>query len=144
MDTNVCPYCGHDYRFIAPPSEKMKSSKPVIAGTLTIVAGALALAMAMFLIMIEASDIEELDSSIWAETDYTPADLEGILETCGVISIVFGVIAIVGGVFALMRKHFAIAVTGAFFGLLGMGFIIGAVLGLVALVLIIMSRSEFE
>ena len=144
MDTNVCPYCGHDYRFIAAPPEKKRTSKPAIAGALTIIAGVMALVMAVTFILIDASDLEDLDRSIWTETDLTPADLEGILEVCGAICIVFGIIAIIGGVFSLMRKHFALAIIGAVFGLLGMGYIIGAVLALVALVLIIMSKSEFE
>ena len=144
MDINVCPYCGHDYRFISAPPAKPRSSKPVAAGALTIIAGVMALVMAVSFILIDASDLERLDTEIFAESEITPADLADILEICGAIGIVFGAIAIIGGVFALMRKHFALAIVGAVFGLLGMGYIIGAVLSLVALVLILMSRSEFE
>ena len=144
MNTNVCPYCGHDYRFASAPPVKKTSSKPVIGGVLTIIAGLMALVMAVSFLLIAATDIERLDSSMWSDTELTPADLENILEICGAISIVFGAIAIVGGVIALTRKHFALAVVGAVFGFLGMGFIIGGVLGLVGLVMIILSKSEFE
>lgn len=117
---------------------------PVIGGVLVIIAGVLAVIMAVTFILIEPSDIERLDYPGMSDTDFTPADLEDILEVCGFIGIVFGAIAVIGGAFALMRKQFAISVVGGVFGFIGMGYLIGGILGLVGLILIIISKKDFE
>ena len=62
----------------------------------------------------------------------------------GGVFVVFGIIAILGGIFAIQRKHFAIALVGAIFGLIGIGFVIGSVLGLIGLILIAVGRKEFD
>ena len=144
-DSNVCPYCGHDYRFIAAPAApEQRSAKPLLGGILIIVAGVLSLIMAMSLIVMDAHDIENLDYQQLRDSGITATDLDEILGICGAIEIVFGTIAIIGGVFAVMRKHFALAVVGGIFGLIGIGFLIGGLLGLIGLVLVAISRSEFR
>jgi hypothetical protein len=144
-DSNVCPYCGHDYRFIAAPAApQQRSAKPLLGGILIIVAGVLALAMAVSFIVLDPHDIENLDYQQLRDSGITATDLDEILGICGAIEIVFGAIAIIGGVFAVMRKHFALAVVGGIFGLIGIGFLVGGLLGLIGLVLIVISRSEFR
>lgn len=143
-DSNVCPYCGHDYRFIAAPIEPMKrSAKPLLGGILIMIAGMLSLAMAFSFIVIDVSDIESWDYQPLTDSGFTPVELEELLGVCGTIEIVIGTIAIIGGVFAIVRKYFVLAVIGGIFGLIGAGFIVGGLLGLIGLVLVIISRNEF-
>lgn len=143
-DTNVCPYCGHDYRFVAAPLQKKASNMPTIGGILVILAGLLAVVMAISLIMFEPSDLEDLDYQMLSDSGLTLAEIDDLLEVCGAVDIVFGAIAIIGGTFALMRKHFALAVIGGIFGMIGVGFLVGGLLGLIGLVLVVVSKAEFE
>jgi len=47
-------------------------------------------------------------------------------------------------VFALKRKHFGIAVIGAIMGIPALGFLTGALLSIISLILLITSRDEFR
>ncbi len=142
-NANVCPYCGHDYRYVAAPLAKQRSSKPVVGGALIILAGILALTMGMFLMVIGPEDVEAWGYSPSSGTDPSISELVDMAGTCGAISIVMGGVAVIGGIFAVTRKNFALAIVGGILGMLGMGFAIGAVLGLVGLILVAMSRKEF-
>ena len=68
--------------------------------------------------------------------DLAPALAVGILALSAV--------ALVGGILALLRKHFVFAVVGAVCGIIaGFFSIVGIPLGIVALVLLLISREEF-
>lgn len=56
---------------------------------------------------------------------------------CFFIGIPLGLIAILGGIFAIQRKHFVLALIG---GILT----IPSILGLVGLILVIVSKDEFD
>lgn len=56
---------------------------------------------------------------------------------CLVVLFPLAILAFIGGIFALMRKHFALAVVG---GVLS----IPSIIGLVGLILVIMSKDEFQ
>ncbi|HEX7392236.1 MAG TPA: zinc ribbon domain-containing protein [Thermoplasmata archaeon] len=141
-EANVCPYCGHDYRMaamLAPPVQR--SSKPTAGGVLILVAGILALANGVLYLFLDISDFGTIPT---LPEGITEADIEGIMRACGAVMIIFGAIAILGGVFALQRKHFGLAVAGGIMGMLGIGFSFGALLGLVGLILVAISRREFQ
>ncbi len=144
-NSNVCPYCGHDYRMAQPGQaapQKERSILPVIGGVLIIIAGLAALGMGVAFMALDAQDIEDWVDP--AELDMSLSDLDDILFTCGAIVIVFGVIAVLGGVFAIVRKHFALAVVGGIFSILGLGFAVGAVVGLIGLILVAVGRRSFD
>lgn len=61
----------------------------------------------------------------------------GLGVACGVIVLILGVLAILGGIFAIQRKSFALALIGAIFT-------IPSILGLIGLILIAVSRDEFN
>jgi hypothetical protein len=124
------------------PPPKPRSSKPVIAGVLIIIAGLAALAMGLFYMVLDVGTIE--DSGVALPPEVTIEDIQSVLVVCGAVLIVFAAIAIVGGYFAIQRKHFFISVAGAVFGLLGIGFLLGALLALIGLILVAISRQEFE
>ncbi|MFO8133847.1 MAG: carboxypeptidase-like regulatory domain-containing protein [Thermoplasmatota archaeon] len=68
-------------------------------------------------------------------------DLAPVLAV-GILAL--SIVALVGGILALLRKHFVIAVVGAVCGIIaGFFSIVGIPLGIVALVLLLISREEF-
>ena len=74
-----------------------------------------------------------------------PFDLiTAVLGICAVVSIAFSIMTMVGGFFALKRKNFGIAVLGAIFGILAVGFFIGTILSFITLFILLLSREEFS
>lgn len=140
-NSNVCPYCGHDYRMIqaglAPP-QKERSVLPVVGGVLIIIAGLVAIGLGAMFMTFDTHELQEIMADV--EYDISLSELEDAVLACGTISIIFGLIAVVGGVFALVRKHFGLAVVGGIFAIMGLGFI----LGLIGLILVAVGRSSFE
>lgn len=138
---NFCSYCGRDPYRVTPyeagtswevPEESPKTSAPLIGGILAILAGVLALGQGIIYSM--ASDIA-----------YTAGYVGGgYLCACGGLDILFGLASVVGGIFAIQRKHFSLALIGGILGMLGLGLVVGFVVGLIAVILIAVSRVEFE
>jgi hypothetical protein len=70
--------------------------------------------------------------------------------TCATLLAIFSILALAGGICALKRRHYGIALIGAIFGILPVmklgipPICTNAVLSVVALVLIITSRAEFQ
>jgi len=63
---------------------------------------------------------------------------------CGGLDIVFGAASIAGGAYAMQAKSFVLALVGAILGMLGLGLLVGFVFGLIATILIAVSRGEFQ
>ncbi len=143
FSANVCAYCGHDYRSPAQAFAPVrpKSMKPVAGGILILVAGILAVAWgAMYLVL----DVNDFQGSYTLPEGVTWDDMQGILDVCGIVFTVAGLIAALGGMFGVMRKHFALAIIGGICGMIGLGFFIGSLLALIGLILVAISRSEFD
>lgn len=101
-----------------------------LGGILAIIAGVLALGQGLLYSVI-GSTFAVLPGS-------------GSLCLCGSVDALFGALSILGGISALKRSNWALALFGAILGMLGIGLLIGALLGLIALILIAMSRNEFD
>jgi len=144
FDANVCPYCGHDYRrpVYAMPPPPQKSLMPVAGGVLILVAGILAIVMGMFYFTLDVNDLE--NSGVTIPPEMSEEDLQSVMYVCGTVLLIFGVIAVIGGFFGLTRKHFSLGIVGGIFGLLGIGFLLGALLALIGLILLAVSRKEFD
>lgn len=66
------------------------------------------------------------------------------VAVCGSIPLIFGIIAILGGIMALQRRSWGLALTGAILCMISIGFYgLSFILGLVAIILIAISREEF-
>lgn len=141
FSANVCPYCGRDYRTPVYVPSKPKSLKPVVGGILIVIAGLAALIMGLLVLTINQADMQ---ASGTLPEDITWEDIEAILGACGIIVIIFGAIAMIGGLFGIIRKHFGLAIIGGIFALLGIGFVIGSVMALIGLILVAISRDEFD
>lgn len=133
MDANVCPYCGKDYRVQAGPPAKKQTVMPVIGGILIIISALTELYSGLVL-------------AFWSEEmgSLMPVDLgfDDLMLACGLIFVILAIIGVIGGIFAIQRKKFALAVVGGVFALLGGGGWI--ILPLVGLILVAVSKSEFE
>ena len=66
-----------------------------------------------------------------------------ILPMMAVAIIIISIPSLIGGIFCFIRKYRIIAVVGAVFGIFSVGFFIGTVLSIVALILILMSKEDF-
>lgn len=138
----ICPYCGHDYRARAMPAEQVPSSRLAgWAGGLIIASGFLGLLMGI--LMLVASTFSFSMSNLNLPSNFTVHDLKNLLAILGTVFIVFGVLAIIGGVLAMQRTHLPIAVIGGVFGVLAIGFFVGALLALIGIIILIMARHEF-
>jgi len=64
---------------------------------------------------------------------------------CSIILLIFSVIALLGAVASLKRQHFDVAVAGSILGIFSFGFfMIGSILSIIALIIILRSKEEFE
>jgi len=144
FNTNVCPYCGYDYRAPIVPGvlPARKSAMPLAGGALVLIAGLLALVNAGMFLTYSAADLEA--TGVALPEGVTWDDVMGILKGCAVVEIILGVVAVLGGIFAIQRKHFGLAIAGSLMGMFGFGMTIGALLGLIGLILIALSRKEFQ
>jgi hypothetical protein len=141
MDANVCQFCGHDFRAPAGPPPAKKTAIPVIGGVLILLAGIMGLAMGGILLAIDVDDLGDYGLDVADVTDM----VEDILTVCGIIAIVLSLIVVLGGFFGVMRKHWGLAIVGAVLGLFVIGpFMLGSLFSLIGLILIAISRKEFE
>ncbi len=141
MDANVCQYCGHDYRQAGPAKPVEKSALSIVGGVLILVAGVIGLAIGGLLLAIDVDDLDQYGLDVVGVTDI----LEDILTACGIIFIVLGLIAAVGGFFGVMRKHWGLVILGGVLGLFILSpYLIASLLSLVGLILVAISKKDFE
>jgi len=75
--------------------------------------------------------------------DFSSAN-SGLQILLGLVEIVFGLLSIIGGLDARLQRMYRRSLIGAILGMVAFGFVIGALLGLVAVILIAFSQDEFE
>lgn len=139
-DLLTCPSCGRPardpwadqttyYGDASLADSRGASGTLTAGGILAILAGVLALGQGLLYAVAGSIIPYEVGS--------------GYICVCGGVDILFGLGSIAGGVFAMGRKNFGLSLVGAIVGMLGFGLVIGFLLGLVALVIIATSKSEF-
>ena len=101
-----------------------KTSKPVIAGILSIIAGALHIFG--FLGIIIALVV-------------VPANIGIILAIVAFYLLATSILPLIGGIYALQRKKWGLALAGSIMAILG-----SFIFGLAATILIALSQDEFE
>jgi len=123
----------------AQPAPQQKSAMPTAGGALLVIAGILGIIM-WAQMAVAGGEVTQLPG--------VPADMAdmmaGAIIACGVIGIILSIIALLGGVMALQRKKWGIALAGSILGLFTLGYLIGSILSLIALILIAISRKEFQ
>ena len=121
------------------PSSSGRAAKVMMAGVLILMAGVLGIAQSVLAL---SPDLGE--GFMEAYEDIVPgASATGdVLDEYDLLQIgvfVFGAIAIFGSMFALTQSRFDMSLVGGVFGILAVGFLFGAFLSLVGLLLV---RSE--
>ena len=129
-----------------------KSSKPLVAGILLIIAGSLAILMWLSLAAIDTSIIETL---ILPELESMPPEYESLAlsaETikelfiiCGTIGFFLSIFSILGGIMSVRKKMWGLALSGGILGLFTIGPIfISSILSIIAIILVATSKKEFR
>jgi len=119
-----CPACAPR---ASDPVKKQETGKPVAGGILGIIAGVLGLALGAILIAGgSATDY------YWESVDWSTVGL-------GIALVIFSILAIIGSSFAFGRKNFTLSVAGGVCAVLALW-----PLGIPSLILIAMSRNEFQ
>lgn len=131
-----CPNCRQTieseggYYESAYDGPEPRSGGLTAAGVLTIVTGVLAIGQGGIYLLV---------GSIAADIGVSVAGL----TCCGSLSVLFGLAALFGGYNALTRSSWAFALLGAILAMLSIAFYIGFLLGLIALILVAISKEEF-
>ena len=133
------------YPFEQPPK---RSSVPMVAGILLIIAGVIGILFWVQIFFIDVNTLEStIDISQFQQMDpsITPERLIGFLNTCAIIGCIVAVFPILGGIFALKRKMWGIALAGSIIGLFSIGMLLlSSGFSLIGLILLIVSRKEFQ
>jgi hypothetical protein len=108
-----------------------KTAMPVVAGILSLVSGSLRLLGVLGIII---ASFFMVDGGRFARVNPIV-----ILSIVAVFLVITGVLAIVGGVYTLKRKNYGLSLAGAIAALLPFN-----LLGLASVVLLALSRKEFE
>ena len=125
-----------------------RNSIPTIVGIILLIAGVFSI---FFWIQIFTSDITTLETFLnisqfkQIDPSITPEQIIRFLDTCAIIGCVIAVFPILGALFALKRKLWGIALTCSIIGLFSLGILFtSSGLSFIAMILIIISRKEFQ
>ncbi len=117
------------------------SSMPTIAGLLLILAGILGLFSWVSSLLIDPTQLVPQVT----EMPITPEQLRSFLQICSVIGCILSVFTLLGGILAFKKKKWELALIGSLMGLITIGpFLLASVLSLVGLILVGMSKKEFQ
>lgn len=119
-----CPACATS---VSDVVKRKPTAKPIAGGILGIIAGVLGSVVGIILIAGGATP-----EFPWQPVDWSEAGL-------GIALVVFGIAAIAGSSFAVTRRNLTLSVIGGICSVLAFW-----LLGIPALILIAMSRSEFQ
>jgi hypothetical protein len=114
-------------------SNKPRTALPTVAGILILISGGFRLLGALGVI------IASVFISIAPEINDIFQNPLLIFLIFGIFLLISGVIAIVGGIYTLQRRNWGMSLTGAIFAFLPF-----QLLGLASIILVAISRQEFE
>jgi hypothetical protein len=128
------------------PSNKM--SYPTIAGLLLIIAGILGIINWSQIFLIDATSLGSLFDISQIQEFYptiTYGQLLGFFQTCAIIGIIISIFPILGGLLSIKKKLYYIAIATSIIGLFSIGIMLSSsILSLIALILLIMSKQNFQ
>jgi len=112
-------------------------NKAGFGGTLILVSGILAILTGLYMIVDPNVFIR-----MFSDIGYTLTN--DIIMVSGAVEIIFGAIAVAGGFMAIKRKAWGLAVVGGILAFLASGgLFLGALLGLIGLIFVVLGRREF-
>jgi len=125
------------------PTHVARTAKVGIAGVLILLSGALGVTHGLLALLPDTGgEILSRYESVVPPGEF----LDEIMADSQVLSgliVLFGLMAVALSIFAFMRSRFGGALAGAAFGILSVGFLIGAFFAIVALLLLLSSKREF-
>ncbi|HUV60756.1 MAG TPA: zinc ribbon domain-containing protein [Thermoplasmata archaeon] len=126
------------------PSSPGRAAMVMVAGILILMAGVLGVAQSVLSLSPDLGEgfLDAYEDIVPGAS--TTGDLLNQYALLQVGVFVFGVIAIFGSMFALNRSRFDMSVVGAVSGILAIGLLFGAFLSLVALIVLLTSRKNFD
>ena len=66
------------------------------------------------------------------------------IGVCSLLMMLFGFLTLIGGFFAFRRKHLPVVFMGAVFGIISIGFFLGIILSILALIILFLCMDEFN
>lgn len=117
-----------------------KSFKSLLAGILLMVSGVLGLFLWLSIFFFDTSNFYSIlysQQKIW----FSLEDLQVWFTTCGIIGIIFSLFSLLGGLLAIKRKLWGLALLG---GILGLFTLSGSITALIGLILVVLTRKEFD
>lgn len=139
--TTICQKCFSQFTFRIqiqqqyPQQFFKKPSSYDIVGVLLIISALLGYLMAgMFASLPSLFPEESAKNEFFDEGAYA----------CGLSTIIFSSFTLIGGIFAFTGKHHGSIAVGGVYGVLSIGFIIGAILSIVALILFYKIKKKNE
>ena len=130
---NLCWSCIAESNIHTAKASQGEESHGLIlaGGILLIVAGLIAIGQGL-LYLAAGSMISTYDYSTFP------------LTCCAGLDLLFGCAAIGGGIFAVKQERFLLAIVGSVCALLSLGFLIGSLFGLLALIFIAVGKDSFS
>ena len=118
-----------------------KTSKPMVAGILNIVAGVLAFIVFIGLLI---GGFVTSNPAVF-QGNIPPVNVPAISFGLSILALIISVLALLGGVYALQRKRWDLALTGSIVNIFSSLFLgITFILGIIATIFIAISKNEFE
>ena len=129
-----------------------KISIPIIAGILLIISGVLSVVMWMGLASMDVSLIGstilpefESISSEYGSIAFSEESIKELFVICGSIGFFLSIITILGGIMSIKKQMWGVALAGGILGLFTIGPLFSSsILSLIGLILIIISKNEFQ
>jgi hypothetical protein len=132
----------NDYYPDQNQQQRTPSTMPLIAGIFLIIAGLLGLFTWSSALALDSS---MLQSVLPADSPISVEQLQSILTTCGFIGCILSIVTLAGGIVAVKRKAWGLAVVGGILGLFTIGpVLLGSIISLIGLIIVIISRKDFQ
>lgn len=130
------------------PKKSDKTSFPVIAGVILIIAGTLALISFVQVLFVDVNTIESVMDFAQIQTsdvNLTSAQVKEFMNTCAVIGCIISVLTLLGGILSYRKKLWGMALSCSIIGLFSLGpMFVSSILSFIALILIAFSKQEFQ
>lgn len=75
---------------------------------------------------------------------FTTGFLTDIMAICAVAIAIISIFPLLGGIMALQGKSFGLAILGGIIGIFSIGFVLGSILSIIALIMLFMSKEDFK
>jgi len=133
----------------APTGPKEKTMLSLVGGILILIAGIMGLVLGGIIIMVAdavsegGDDLADwgIDIDVAGMSDF----ISDIITVCGIIIIVVALIVVLGGFFGVQRKRWGLVILGGVLGLFLIGpYFLASILSLIGLVLVAVSKKDFD